>query len=532
MLFSIIYSLFFNAYSYAEPTKIGNGGNAVVCYNEPINFDDIDSIKSIELFDYWEYSIDTNYKIKLGTKSKPIPEKLNLAINRLKSIDPVLGLKLEVSAFAIYSQIDSYLKNQKEIQLINDFNPKRTPSHPCYIAQFALQWKTLTSNENRFYISKELFKKSDNNTITGLILHEALYRIAIQKGQNNSDAIRYLNFLIASDNLKFISIRTYLDILNRAKLNIQGCNDKILFNQSVAIKNDTLQFPKVNCFNQKIKINSNIEITVNNESLMIFNDDSIFINSPIQVINNDLTLTTIENAVHSISIDDNTLNMKGNFNSFYFLVDNNKKIYCDKNVEYNIISNHVTGCDISDTNIVLNDQSITITQQIERKNTSDISTYLAGKFNLKISGTELFAEPYQYSNVVIDRNGELLFAQLAKEVKFKYLNLTYSTNYINFLIPENPNLIYGEASEIVDLSKLSEKVLYINNFDYISYCKSINPQYKFYNVDYINYYSGSTVSFYNPKTRKTEYKSNEEVNWVKSINCRDEIYINKQKISY
>lgn len=189
---------------------VGNGGNAVVCYNPK------GQITSVELFDYWEMErvLASTASLDLGDVGLPVKEKLDKVFKRIEKFDPSRGSDLRAVAYNLANNIDEYLVEKLEIVTIDDDSPRILPSLPCKKEQFAVQIKEPRSGEKPFLISKRLFDESNNDTRAGIILHEAIYRLAIlNEGQTTSDNSRYFNFMVSSDYLNARDFAAYDSVL-------------------------------------------------------------------------------------------------------------------------------------------------------------------------------------------------------------------------------------------------------------------------------------------------------------------------------
>lgn len=205
--------------------RVGNGGDALVCYQDDTHQQRI----SIDMFDYWEHQqLNLPFgPINLGAKNLTVQDKIGIAVNRLMFFDPTLANEINVIALSIANHINDFLVTQDQLPEITDAHPKALPKNAnCFITQFAIQWENTQDGIRRFYISKDLYEDpaTNNDTRAGLILHEALYRYAIVNGAKNSDGVRYFNFTLATDFLRTADLIQYANILNTSELNYRECS--------------------------------------------------------------------------------------------------------------------------------------------------------------------------------------------------------------------------------------------------------------------------------------------------------------------
>ncbi len=197
----LIMLLFLGSWAFAQKDggRVGNGGDAVVCYSNSNKT----QIASLDLLDYWEKQ--DIQKVDFGSDTFTVEKNIQIFIERLAAVDPKLAQSTRVIAESLAANIPSFLKKQSDIPEIEDAHPENIPSAPnCFIEQFAIQWKDLLTDDRRFYISERLYNHSEtgNRTRAGLILHEALYRQALLNGAQNSDGVRKFNYAVAAGLLK------------------------------------------------------------------------------------------------------------------------------------------------------------------------------------------------------------------------------------------------------------------------------------------------------------------------------------------
>ena len=212
---------------FAQGHDIGNGGDGVICYTDLSRTE----IVSTEMFDYWENSHVANIPggIQLGANELSVQEKIDIATNRLKYFDEKFASDVRTIALGMADNIQNYLVTPEQLPEINDAHPRMLPVSPCFIEQFAVQWQDLKTGARRFAISKKFyhFSGTSNNTRVGIILHEALYRLAILRGAQNSDGVRYFNYVLATNLFEGEDLASYVHHLQKANLDDKRCYLKL-----------------------------------------------------------------------------------------------------------------------------------------------------------------------------------------------------------------------------------------------------------------------------------------------------------------
>jgi len=223
LFLTIIFITLFANDLLAQGHDIGNGGNGVVCYTD-LNRK---NLVSVELFDYWESerTFPVAGGLQLGPAYLSVQEKIILATSRLAAFDPKLADDVRTIALSMANNIQDFLVTPEMLPEINDANPRVLPSSPCYIEQFAVQWREPRTGLRRFAISDKFyhFSSTSNDTRAGIILHEALYRVAILNGAVDSDGVRYFNYLIATRKFEDLDLDFYVKHLEQANLADKRC---------------------------------------------------------------------------------------------------------------------------------------------------------------------------------------------------------------------------------------------------------------------------------------------------------------------
>lgn len=223
--------LFMGLSTHAAPTSdhgMGNGGDAVVCYTDATR----STITSVQMLDYWEQEQVVKYgKIDLGAANLSVQDKIQIAVNRIAKFDPELANKIKFNALNLANNIQNYLVTSYQLPEINDANPQVIPTQKnCFIEQYGVQYKDVITGQRRFAIADKFynFSGTSNDDKVGLLLHEAIYRYAILQNPalNNSDGVRYFNYILAStrfDGMTLFDIDLYVNFLNSAGIVQKSC---------------------------------------------------------------------------------------------------------------------------------------------------------------------------------------------------------------------------------------------------------------------------------------------------------------------
>jgi len=259
----------------------GNGGDAVVCLNQPVflSGEPVNKklgpvkIEKIELLDFWEGRKNDfwkelsdlelkNVNLSLGGSHINYDTKIKQKIEFIRGLNQELGEELRKRFLRFYQETKLLPRN--EIDDLQDANYIPLDEENCYVRQFAVQYANTPSYGNRYKIDKELFENpvTSEDTKAGLILHELLLGIAIDLyNVSNSDFIRPLNYLLNSElaeslrldnNNSFFNKSTMKNLLTKVDFReIEGrleaspliCNDRPI-NKCIALKikvNDLLK---------------------------------------------------------------------------------------------------------------------------------------------------------------------------------------------------------------------------------------------------------------------------------------------------
>lgn len=183
--------------AYAGGFETGNGGGGVVCRTPS------GSVESVELFDVYEGRTLRRQGVDLGAVSLSVDEKVEMAMKRLERLSP-LRAALYRQEYGTFFSETLFLKGS-QLVLIPDADPVAMPAG-CAIEQLAVQRVPLFPEDKRYVIDQDLWDRLDSDGKAGLILHELIYREAIQYGHTKSVFARYLNMKLLSNEIE--NVRT------------------------------------------------------------------------------------------------------------------------------------------------------------------------------------------------------------------------------------------------------------------------------------------------------------------------------------
>jgi hypothetical protein len=183
----VIYTLIFAFNTFAND-KGGNGGDGVVCRNAD------QSIKSVELFDYYEARTLRNMKLETSS-SQNLKVAVSELLTSLSSFSPIRSEEFREWAQSFEQET---LFVDHDLEDIPDSGPVIFPSR-CKIEQVIIQYNPDISGGRRFEVNRPIWEAASVATRAGFMLHEFLYREAIYRWKHrDSVLVRYFNSVVAS----------------------------------------------------------------------------------------------------------------------------------------------------------------------------------------------------------------------------------------------------------------------------------------------------------------------------------------------
>lgn len=176
---------------------VGNGGDVVICpfYTNPVLLD----FHEIQLETLGSVLIDDTFFKLNPTKSET--ELTMLMIRRIGELNRELETVLTNYFWEFYLEVYFSLSFAVAVDDEELFYKENT----CLIKQIAIQKKPHLVLKKRYVIDLFLWKRLDKPNKAGLILHEILYRVLIEKSKTDeklqSNHVRQIVGLAATDKL-------------------------------------------------------------------------------------------------------------------------------------------------------------------------------------------------------------------------------------------------------------------------------------------------------------------------------------------
>lgn len=176
--------------AFASGTTVGNGGNVIVCQ------DGNGRVSSVQLLDYFELQ-QNGAALQLNPALRSYPKMLNDLFKRWQKVAP--KRMKQYSQWLQDFPNDSGMYAGVQIQPTEDTGVISIPKG-CSIQPAAFQRPEveLLPGVKRYTISKDLWDLMPEVQKAGLVLHELIYREAIQAAHTTSFATRYFNGYLSS----------------------------------------------------------------------------------------------------------------------------------------------------------------------------------------------------------------------------------------------------------------------------------------------------------------------------------------------
>ncbi|MBK7890572.1 MAG: hypothetical protein IPJ84_06930 [Bdellovibrionales bacterium] len=200
----ILFIAFVSFQAQATGRTVGNGGDVVVCENQA------GVIESIELLDFYEGRILKGIKTDFGSQARTVDEKVATALARLERVSPARAQLYRERALQFFA--DTLFLEDGHLADIRDAGDIVIPNG-CRIAQIANQSAPLYPDDKRYVIDRSLWTALDDDSRAGLILHEIIYREAIELGHENSVSTRLLNSGLCSQKIETMTVSQYTRFL-------------------------------------------------------------------------------------------------------------------------------------------------------------------------------------------------------------------------------------------------------------------------------------------------------------------------------
>jgi hypothetical protein len=157
--------------------SVGNDGDGVVCRAQD------GTIQSVELLDYYEGRVQRGFDLSLGHPAEDFQIKINRILQNLSKLANIRSKKYAELSNDFFNQ--AVLIPNVDLVDIPDSQNIIVPKN-CKVEQLAIQREPQLPGDKRYTISKDLWDQMDGNQKAGLILHEVIYRDALEWKHENS----------------------------------------------------------------------------------------------------------------------------------------------------------------------------------------------------------------------------------------------------------------------------------------------------------------------------------------------------------
>lgn len=192
LLITVANSFAFELNFDSRGNEVGNGGDAIVCY------DTTRRIINVEFLDLFENRILHDWSPAF--EGKPI-DQVNQALQALNTFSPeaVADIKKELEAWP--SRV-RFLNGQELVDIRDGGLLVKLPLL-CEIEQIVIQVPPVMPWDPIYYVDADLWNHQTFSEYdkASLILHEVIYRILIRHGHKNSNSVRYLNTLLHANKM-------------------------------------------------------------------------------------------------------------------------------------------------------------------------------------------------------------------------------------------------------------------------------------------------------------------------------------------
>lgn len=185
----------------ASGQQVGNGGHLVRgnCY-EP-------SMTGTELLDFYEGKRLRGWSYDLGGAGLSIYQKAEVALDRLERVDAGRAARYREWLATFPSEM-TILPVGIRLTDTADTGTYEIPTG-CSKGQLAKQVTPQSPEDKRYFIDATNWAAIDDDSKAGLVLHEIVYRDALERGHRNSALVRYVVGLIASPYLETLTREQY-----------------------------------------------------------------------------------------------------------------------------------------------------------------------------------------------------------------------------------------------------------------------------------------------------------------------------------
>jgi len=210
-------SAFLGCVAYAGDER-GNGGDAVVCRNAD------GAIVSAEALDHYEARTQLGIEIDAGFPANSITEAVQHVLDRIPDFDITRKSNYQVWANEFFD--DANFLDGINLVDIPDSDHIAIPSG-CEIEQLVIQRLTSLPRQKRYTINQDIWEHLDDSSKVAMVIHEIIYRDALQLGHLNSINTRYVAARLLELAFSDISIADYGSMMDQAGFPVEETCESI-----------------------------------------------------------------------------------------------------------------------------------------------------------------------------------------------------------------------------------------------------------------------------------------------------------------
>lgn len=210
--------------SFSLGTQAGGvtsgGGYGVFCYADQTH----QKLESIQLLDFYKAGIGMkDFKLLPLPEGADVFEKAKAVIARAKPFSPDMVIDWN-EAVDDFKNGGMNIFERGEIKDIDDGQTPVNPEKNCVKKQMAVQFNEPEFGTYRLLVDGAMWRLLDEYTKVGLIVHEAIYRMAMDQEHENANKVHILTAMLFSEKVLTLSQNDWLKAFKDLK--IDGCFEK------------------------------------------------------------------------------------------------------------------------------------------------------------------------------------------------------------------------------------------------------------------------------------------------------------------
>lgn len=387
ILFLCLFS--FATFAGTGGRTVGNGGDVLKCEaNGSFTYTILDWYEGIEI---------RNLNLNLGESHLGFDEKIQIALNRLQRVSPKRAARFQLILANFFNET-KWLTSGTLID-VPDSDHILLPNN-CQILQIANQSTPVLSTDKRYVIDFKLWQELNDDQKVALVLHEIIYKEALEDGHRNSISTRILNSLVLSKELEAMSVNEFtnvLKILGFKTAEVQGIevsleSDFLFYQNGNLKKANVIDGSLVEIKNNRVALKGEVQffetgaiekLTPAGPMKFVLNEDSFnVLPFPIWFFENGKIRSLILNRDNEVKRDYETLKIEGA--TSFFETGKIQKTFVKAAFAYLPFPLDLRVAIMGNTSFYSNGNL----EQTELIN--DLSIQVANKKSVKINGTTLF----------------------------------------------------------------------------------------------------------------------------------------------